>query len=147
MTDTTQIHEVPASNGVVDDIPKFNVKSFNATHVKHFALLLSNVINDQQAQNAINFVLNNMGDSEKIRGASGSLIGAFLGIGLQEAADQLDSFLASLLDISVEEFGKQDAAIYPETIKSLIEHDKFAAFLRSARGLGGVIGTRWSTFS
>jgi hypothetical protein len=73
------------------------------------------------------------------------LMQAFLGAGLAEATDELDAFLASLLNIPVEEFGKQDAEIYTETIKALVQHPKFDSFLRSGKGMFGVIGSKWST--
>ena len=124
--------------------PKLEIENFTATHVKHLAVLMLNILQDEQVQRAVNWAMQN---PDQIRDASLPLMQAFLGAGLQEAVDQLDNLLASLLDMSVEEFGNQDAEVYPDTIAALVDHPKFDSFLRSGMGMFKVIGSKWSISS
>jgi hypothetical protein len=142
----TQVPDAPIS-AVPEEptVPKLEIKTFSARHVKNLAMLLANVADDQQVQNALSFAVK--GDPEDVKASIVPLVGTLVGVGLQQIADELDAFFASLLEMDVEDFLDHDADIYPETAKALIEHPKFHSFLKSAKGMAGVIGTRWSTFS
>jgi hypothetical protein len=132
---------------VPDPIPRLQIETFSATHVKHLAVLLLKITKDPELKQAISWMFENRDAPGEIAKMQTSLVYTFLGASLEQATDQLDAFLASLLNISVEEFGKQDAEVYPETIAALVDHPKFKGFLKSGRGMFAVIGSKWSSFS